>query len=933
MTDSRRIAFQLGMPAVRNEIEPGQDKKAYSLFGIRIFWISQLIRKTRLSLYLLGFLVIMILILTLLVFACPRSITALICSGYQAKNVTKTTSGLVADLQLSGPPCNIFGSPDITNLRLTVEYQTDTRLHVLIEDADRQAYQVQEEILPRPPINSSASETSLLRFAFADSPFSFKIVRDYTGEVLFDTSPPGYPNAESSLIFGRQYTRLRTRLPSDANLYGLGEHSDSFRLPLSNYTRTLWNSEAPFIPPNQNLYGSHPVYFDHRGSHGTHGVFLLSSSGMDIKINQTMDGTHYLEYNTIGGVLDFYFLAGPEPAAVAQQYTEVVGLPAMMPYWSLGFHQCKFGWDSVDVMNEVVANYSASGIPLEGIWGDINYMDDHKDFTSDPNHFSLAKFQALAHNLHNKNQRLVTILDPGIKKTEADEPEYSTFTRGASQKVFFSNREGNGYYTGNQWPGQVVWPDWFAPNTQSWWTHEISLFFHPSNGIDVDGLWNDMNEASNMCAFSNFIASCDQSHNPIPAYISSFHGPKKGLPDRNLFQPGYRIANHQGDISSNTLFTNVTNHDGTYQYDTHNLYGTMMARASYNALLARRPNKRPFVLTRSNFAGAGKYAAHWFGDNASTWADYRATIRELLAYASMHAMPMVGSDVCGFNKDAEEHMCARWALLGAFQPFYRNHADQTAPSQEFYRWELVRQAAKKGIDARYRLLDYMYTALWRAAKNKGVIVQPMWFLWPGDKETWGTETQWVLGDGILVSPVVDETNKVRYYLPPVGRLGDTRNTTVSRFYDFWTKREVATGQGWRTEENVAWTDIPVHFIGGNIVPMRSEGGMTTAEVRGKNFTVIVAPDAEEQAKGWLYLDDGESLDVGGSYSEIEFTWDGKTRVFEAKGVFGYRTEVVVESIVILGEKGRGMIKNSWGLGEGFKGNLEEWILGLNEGGE
>ncbi|KAM7183357.1 putative alpha/beta-glucosidase agdC [Naviculisporaceae sp. PSN 640] len=857
----------------------------------------------------------MVLVLALLVFAWPHSSSALTCSGYEAKNVTKTASGLVADLQLSGPPCNPFGSPDITNLKLTVEYQTETRLRVLIEDADQQAYQVQEEILPRQPVREVVAKDSLLQFDFTDKPFSFKVLRGLA--VLFDTSSLGESyESESSLIFASQYICLRTRLANNANVYGLGEHSDSFRLPLHNYTRTLWNSEAPFIPQNQNLYGSHPVYFDNRGRQGTHGVFLLSSSGMDIKINQTIDGAQYLEYNTLGGVLDFYFLAGPDPAAVSQQYAEVVGLPAMTPYWSLGFHQCKYGWDSIDVMNEVVANYSSSGIPLEAIWGDINYMDEHKDFTSDPKRFALAKFQTLARNLHNKNQRLVTILDPGIKIPDAHEPEYSTFTRGASQKVFFPNRDGNGYYTGQQWPGRVVWPDWFAPNTQSWWTNEINLFFDPSTGIDIDGLWNDMNEASNMCTWSNFTANCDERHTSIPAYNSSFHGPKKGLPDRNLFQPGYRIANHQGEISSNTLFTNITNHDKTYQYDTHNLYGTMMARASYNALLARRPNKRPFVLTRSNFAGAGKYAAHWFGDNASTWHDYRASIRQLLAYASMHVMPMVGSDVCGFNKNAEEHMCAQWALLGAFQPFYRNHADTTAPPQEFYRWELVRQAAKKAIDARYRLLDYMYTALWRASKNKGLMVQPLWFLWSGDEETWGIDTQWVLGDAILVSPVVDETQRVRYYLPP-------GKASTSRFYDFWTGRQVEAPQGgWKTEENVAWTDIPVHFIGGNIVPMRTESGMTTTEVRSKNFTVFVAPDAEEKARGWLYLDDGESLDVGGNYSEIEFTWDGKAGVFEAKGLFGYKTDVVVESIVILGEKGGMGINGTWGLQEGFTVQIE-----------
>jgi alpha-glucosidase (family GH31 glycosyl hydrolase) len=95
----------------------------------------------------------------------------------------------------------------------------------------------------------------------------------------------------------------------------------------------LWSRDAYGIPAGTNLYGNHPVYFDHRGADGTHGVFLLNSNGMDIKINNTQQTGQYLEYNTIGGIIDLYFMAGPTPNDVAQQYSEVVAKPAMMPYF------------------------------------------------------------------------------------------------------------------------------------------------------------------------------------------------------------------------------------------------------------------------------------------------------------------------------------------------------------------------------------------------------------------------------------------------------------------------------------------------------------------------------------------------------------------------------------------------------------------------
>jgi len=116
------------------------------------------------------------------------------------------------------------------------------------------------------------------------------------------------------------------------------------------------------------------VYFEHR-SKGTHGVFFLNSNGMDVKLNNTNGKNQYLEYNTLGGVIDLYFLAGTTPVAVSKQYAEVVGLPAMMPYWGFGFHQCRYGYQDAFEVAEVIYNYSKAAIPLEVMWTDIDYMD------------------------------------------------------------------------------------------------------------------------------------------------------------------------------------------------------------------------------------------------------------------------------------------------------------------------------------------------------------------------------------------------------------------------------------------------------------------------------------------------------------------------------------------------------------------------------
>lgn len=215
---------------------------------------------------------------------------------------------------------------------LTLVIYTENRVHVKIQDKGNQVYQVPESVFPRPG-GSASSEGSNIHFAYTAEPFSFNITRKGSEEVLFDTSA-------ASIIFETQYIRLRTSLPADPYLYGLGAHNDPMRLNTTDYVHTMWNQDSYGIPEGANLYGSHPVYIDHRES-GTHGVLFLNSNGMDVVIDEDDEGEKYLEYNSLGGVLDFYFFIGDSPVEVVKEYGLIAGRPSMVPYWGLGFHQCK----------------------------------------------------------------------------------------------------------------------------------------------------------------------------------------------------------------------------------------------------------------------------------------------------------------------------------------------------------------------------------------------------------------------------------------------------------------------------------------------------------------------------------------------------------------------------------------------------------------
>ncbi|EGE08930.1 alpha-glucosidase [Trichophyton equinum CBS 127.97] len=830
------------------------------------------------------------------------------CPGYKVSNVRDNGHTLKADLQLAGKACNVYGK-DIKQLKLRVEYQTHERLHVIIEDSKEDVYQVPESVFPRPESeeNNSLKTKSALKFSMTQKPFSFKITRRATDEVVFDTS--GFP-----LIFESQYLRLRTSLPDEPNLYGLGEHSDPLRLQTEDLVTTLWNRDAFGIPPGTNLYGSHPVYYDHRGKAGTHGVFLLNSNGMDIKIGSDNggNGKKYLEYNTLGGVFDFYFMAGPTPKEVASQYAEVVGLPAMMPYWGFGFHQCRYGYRDAFNVAEVVYNYSQAGIPLETMWTDIDYMDGRKVFTLDSKRFPIDEMRALVKYLHDHDQHYIVMVDPAVSYGDND-----AFERGKQQDVFMKSGDGS-IYKGAVWPGVTAFPDWFHPGTQDYWNNEFKLFFDPEKGIDIDALWIDMNEASNFCDWPcSDPEAWERDHDlppapppvrPIPRLLPGFPDKlqpgsikivkrdgtrirsKAGLPDRDLIDPPYRIRNEAGSISNKTLNTDLVHANGLVEYDTHNLYGTMMSSASRESLLARRPTKRPMVITRSTFAGAGAHVGHWLGDNLSEWSQYRFSISQILQFAAIYQVPMVGADVCGFGGNVTEELCARWAMLGAFYPFYRNHNDIAGRDQEFYRWESVTEAARTAIGIRYKLLDYIYTAFHRQTQSGDPVLNPLFYLYPEDEDTFAIDLQFFYGDALLVSPVTDEgATSVDIYLPD------------DIFYDYYTGEPVEGKGEVITMENVPITHIPLHFRGGQIIPMRADSANTTTELRKQPFELVICLDREGNAEGSLYLDDGDSLEQPHT-SEINFEYHNG--VLKVSGKFDFQNEeaLEIENIFVLGYK-------------------------------
>ncbi|OIW16692.1 hypothetical protein TanjilG_28749 [Lupinus angustifolius] len=833
--------------------------------------------------------------------------------GYRLVSIAEThDGGLVGFLQVN-QKTSIYGS-DISLLRFYAKHETNDRLRVHITDANKQRWEVPYNLLPREqppalaqtigrsrknkdPITVSEYSGSELLFTYTSDPFSFKVKRKSNGETLFDTSSDA-SDPFSSLVFKDQYLEISTKLPKDASLYGLGENTQPHGIKLyPSDPYTLYTTDISAINLNADLYGSHPVYMDLRNAGGkasAHAVLLLNSNGMDVFYKGTS-----LTYKIIGGVFDFYFFSGPSPLNVVDQYTQLIGRPAPMPYWAFGFHQCRWGYHNLSVIEDVVDSYKKAQIPLDVIWNDDDHMDGKKDFTLNQGNYPRPKLLKFLEKIHSIGMKYIVINDPGI----AVNTSYGVYQRGLANDVFIKY-DGEPFLA-QVWPGAVNFPDFLNPKTVSWWVDEIRRFHEL---VPIDGLWIDMNEVSNFCSGKCKIPEGKQCPTGTgPGWICCLDC--KNITKTRWDDPPYKInaSGIQAPIGFKTIATSAVHYNGVLEYDAHSLFGFAESIATHKGLLGIE-GKRPFILSRSTFVGSGKYVAHWTGDNQGTWENLRYSISTMLNFG-IFGVPMVGSDICGFYPQPTEELCNRWIEVGAFYPFSRDHANYYSPRQELYQWESVAESSRNALGIRYRILPYLYTLNYEAHVSGAPIARPLFFSFPTYTECYGLSTQFLLGSSLMISPVLEQgKTEVKALFPP------------GSWYSLLDLTSAITSKdGIYITLDAPLHVVNVHLYQNTILPMQ-QGGLISKDARMTPFSLVITfPEGatDGEAKGNLFLDEDElpEMTLGNGYSTyVDFhatVKQGTVKVWSEvqEGKFALDKGWYIESVSVLGLDGRGALSS------------------------
>lgn len=613
--------------------------------------------------------------------------------------------------------------------------------------------------------------------------------------------------------------RLTRPLANEERVYGLGERTGDMNK--RGQTFPIWNVDPPLRHRTSTLtmYTSIPFYIGLQRETGRAYGVLIDHTGlitMDIGHSNASEVNITIE----GDSMVAYFFVGPTPADVLRQYANLTGYMPLPARWAIGHHQCRWSYMTEQQVLELATNLRTRQHPCDAIWLDIDYMQGYRDFTW--NRDAFPDPATMTQKLHDQGLHLVTIIDPGIKVDES----YEVYQEGL-QKDYFCRYEQGSLFLGNVWPGTCVFPDFSRSEVRQWWGN----LYQGLLAQGVDAFWNDMNEP----ALTNLLASFGQER-PTVEEIE-----EKAQDDSSL----------HGNTMDNTVLHRAgddqpTGPDGPPALHRffHNAYGMEMARSTYEGLKRLQPGTRPFVLTRSGTAGVQRYAAVWTGDNSSIWEHIPLAITMCLNLG-MSGVPLVGADVGGFWGNATGELLARFAQLGAFMPFSRNHNAMGNVDQEPWSFgEPYESAYRKAIETRYRLMPYFYTLFYEAWTKGSPVMRPLYYHYPHDEQACDVQDAFLIGETLLSAPIYEQGATSRNVYLPAGI-----------WFDYWDGTEYP-GEG--TSEIPAPLDRwPLLVRGNSILP--SGLVMQYANERADDpltFTCYMATDG--LASYTLYEDDGST---------------------------------------------------------------------------
>lgn len=630
------------------------------------------------------------------------------------------------------------------------------------------------------------------------------------------------------LLKGGKIVYCSKQIQEGECFYGLGDKPMEMNLR-GKHAENFGTDSYGFVKETDPLYKNIPFYY---GLHHGIGYGIFFDNTFRTLFDFGQERQEVTSFWARGGQMNYYFIYGPRLLEVAEQYTRLTGTPELPPLWALGYQQSRWSYFPDTRVKEIAAEFRKRHIPCDTIHLDIDYMEGFRCFTFSKENFPDPK--GLVEELAEQGFKIVVIIDPGIKV----DPEYSIYQEGIAHGYFCKRADG-ALMEGDVWPGKCVFPDFTNPKVRTWW----SGLFKTIAEMGIRGVWNDMNE---------------------PAVFEMGTFPEDVRHD------------YDGDNCSHRK--------------AHNIYGHLMSKATAEGLKKHLMPHRPLVITRSCYSGAQRWTSVWTGDNLATW-EHLWIASVMCQRLSISGISFAGTDIGGFIGEPDGELYIRWLQLATFHPFMRTHSASNETNFDQDPWSFgskIEHIARKFLQLRYRLLPYIYTAFWQYATKGTPMLRPLSFVAQDDPDTYQRNTEFMLGDHLLISHVDQPGMKQKNVYLPAGK-----------WYDNWTDQCYTGGQ--EVTVNTPLDKIPLFIKAGAAIPTYPQMEYV-GEKRIREMTLHVYY-SEEITHSILYEDAGDNYGyLNDQYNTIRFKQisDGNQIRFKKKYIGHYEADYLRYRIIFHG---------------------------------
>lgn len=499
----------------------------------------------------------------------------------------------------------------------------------------------------------------------------------------------------------------------DEMYFGLGERAGDSNRAGQRYRLCNVDAMGYSAKTSDPLYKHIPFYLTWRKeTQSAFGLFYDTLSDCSFDFGKEMDNYHghYRYFVADHGDLDYYFIAGPTPAAVTQCFTWMTGQPAFTPKWGLGYSGSTMSYtdapNAQERMNEFLEGCHKHDIPCDSFHLSSGYTSiNGKRYVFNWNRDKFPDPAGFAKHYLDHGVRLCANIKPCLLH---DHPRYEEVREAG---LFISEPDGTPTEV-QFWDETGSYIDFTHPVAYDWWKARVtdSLLEY-----GITSTWNDNNEFEiwSKTPLANFFGSPRPAHQVKP------------------------------------------------------LQTLLMIRASSEAQKAHAPNQRPYLISRSGTTGMQRYVQTWSGDNCTSWETLRYNIR-MATGLSISGVSNIGHDIGGFSgPKPEQELLLRWVQHGIFLPRFSIHSwndDQSA--NEPWMYPEITPHIRELIRLRYRLIPFLYDLLWRSHSRYEPILRPIFYNYPEDPNCFIENDDMMLGDKMLVSSVVEpgQTNRA-VYLP------------------------------------------------------------------------------------------------------------------------------------------------------------------------